>query len=69
MEPDIFSEEFLLDRPLLKALRTTPAPVLLIDELDRADEEFEAFLLEILSQWQITIPEMGLIKPGKTPWL
>ena len=67
MEPDIFSEEFLLDRPLLKALRTTPAPVLLIDELDRADEEFEAFLLEILSQWQITIPEMGLIKARENP--
>jgi MoxR-like ATPase len=67
MEPLIFSEEFLLDRPLLKALRTTPAPVLLIDELDRADEEFEAFLLEILSQWQITIPELGLIKAQEPP--
>ncbi len=67
IEPIIFSEEYLLDRPLLKALRTTPAPVLLIDELDRADEEFEAFLLEILSQWQITIPELGLIKAEEPP--
>ena len=67
MDPVIFSEEFLLDRPLLKALRTAPAPVLLIDELDRADEEFEAFLLEILSQWQITVPELGLIKARETP--
>ncbi len=67
MEPLIFSEEFLLDRPLLKALRTVPAPVLLIDELDRADEEFEAFLLEILSQWQITIPELGLIRAQEKP--
>ncbi len=67
MEPLIFSEEFLLDRPLLKALRTAPAPVLLIDELDRADEEFEAFLLEILSEWQITIPELGLIRAQEPP--
>ena len=67
MEPLIFSQEFLLERPLLKALRTSPAPVLLIDELDRADEEFEAFLLEILSQWQITIPELGVIRAQEPP--
>jgi len=67
MEPVIFSEEFLLARPLLKAIRTEPAPVLLIDELDRADEEFEAFLLEVLSDWQITIPELGVIKAKRPP--
>jgi MoxR-like ATPase len=67
MEPVIFSEDFLLARPLLKAIRTQPAPVLLIDELDRADEEFEAFLLEVLSDWQITIPELGVIKAHEPP--
>ena len=61
---DIFSERFLIERPLLQALRPDPAgpPVLLIDELDRADEPFEAFLLEVLSDFQITIPELGTIR-------
>ncbi len=67
LEPVIFSEEFLLERPLLKALRAAAAPVLLIDELDRADEEFEAFLLEILSAFQITIPELGTITSPRRP--
>ena len=67
-EREIFSREFLLERPLLAAL-TEPdrAPVLLIDEIDRADEEFEAFLLEILSDFQVTIPELGTITATHTP--
>src|SRR6516225_6098770 len=58
---DVFSERFLIKRPLLKALEPSPtgAPVLLIDELDRTDEAFEAFLLEVLSDFQVTIPELG----------
>ncbi|HEX5634142.1 MAG TPA: MoxR family ATPase [Gemmatimonadales bacterium] len=65
---DVFSEHFLLRRPLLQALRAhPPAPVLLIDEVDRADEEFEAFLLELLSDFQVTIPEIGTIRAGVTP--
>ena len=66
---NIFSEEFILKRPLLCAIQSeslTP-PVLLIDEIDRSDEEFEAFLLEVLSDFQITIPEMGTIKAKQTP--
>jgi len=65
----IFSPEFLLKRPLLQAIdeQNAIAPVLLIDELDRADEEFEAFLLEILSDFQITIPELGTIKAKHPP--
>ena len=61
---ELFSPQFLLKRPLLQALETENgvAPVLLIDELDRADEEFEAFLLEVLSDFQITVPELGTIK-------
>src|SRR5262245_49582493 len=59
----IFSEKFLIERPLLQALRGGEAPpVLLIDELDRTDEPFEAYLLEVLSEWQISIPEVGTIK-------
>jgi MoxR-like ATPase len=67
-EQEIFSEPFLLKRPLLDAL-TQPdkAPVLLIDEVDRADEEFEAFLLEVLSDFQVTIPEIGTIKAKHRP--
>ena len=67
-EREIFSREFLLERPLLAAL-TEPdkAPVLLIDEVDRADEEFEAFLLEVLSDNQVTIPELGTIKATHPP--
>ncbi len=66
---DIFSERFLITRPLLKALEQTPvgAPVLLIDELDRADEPFEAFLLEVLADYQITIPEIGTVKAAEPP--
>ncbi len=61
VEERIFSEAFLLERPLLKAIRRPVAPVLLIDEIDRADEEFEAYLLEVLSDFQITVPELGTI--------
>jgi len=66
---DIFSEEFLLKRPLLQALeaRDGQAPVLLIDEIDRADEEFEAFLLEILSDFQVTVPEVGTVRAEHPP--
>jgi MoxR-like ATPase len=66
---EVFSQEFLLKRPLLQALESQngKAPVLLIDELDRADEEFEAFLLEFLSDWQITVPEVGTLKAEKPP--
>lgn len=65
----LFSEEFMLKRPLLQAIDygDGPAPVLLIDELDRADEEFEAFLLEVLSDFQISIPEIGTIKAPEPP--
>ena len=68
-EDDLFSHEFLIERPLLQALRPheNGAPVLLIDELDRADEAFEAFLLEMLSDWQITVPELGSIAAGEPP--
>lgn len=59
VEARLFSEDYLLERPLLRAIRQPVAPVLLIDEIDRADEEFEAYLLEVLSDFQITIPEMG----------
>ncbi|MHB1217561.1 MAG: AAA family ATPase [Alphaproteobacteria bacterium] len=66
---DIFDKRFLIERPLLQALEPTSggAPVLLIDELDRADEPFEAYLLEVLSDYQITIPELGTIKAEKPP--
>jgi MoxR-like ATPase len=67
IEADIFSDRFLLKRPLLQAISQDKAPVLLIDEIDRADEAFESFLLEILSDWQITIPEMGTIKARHIP--
>jgi MoxR-like ATPase len=66
-ERDIFSERFLLKRPLLKAITHSKAPVLLIDEIDRADEEFESFLLEVLSDWQISIPEIGTIQATHIP--
>ncbi len=68
-EEHIFGEEFLLKRPLLKAITAPKAPVLLIDEIDRADEEFEAFLLELLSAFQISIPEMGTIKAVHRPYV
>ena len=66
---EIFGPDFLLTRPLLQAIdpSNTSAPVLLIDELDRSDEEFEAYLLELLSDFQITIPEIGTIKAKETP--
>mgnify|MGYP000648696400 FL=1 len=67
VEKRIFSEEFLLERPLLKAIRQPKAPVLLIDEIDRADEEFEAYLLEILSDFQVTVPELGTITAVTRP--
>lgn len=68
-EDDIFSERFLLERPLLQAIRQERPPVLLIDEIDRADEEFEAFLLELLSDFQVTIPEFGTIKARSIPYV
>jgi len=68
-ESTIFSEDFLLKRPLLQAITHHKPPVLLIDELDRSDEEFESFLLEILSEWQITIPEIGSIKAKEKPYV
>ena len=61
IEEDIFSEKYLLQRPLLAAIRRAKPPVLLVDEVDRADEEFEAFLLELLSDYQVSIPELGTI--------
>ncbi|MFB0939797.1 MAG: MoxR family ATPase [Paracoccaceae bacterium] len=67
IEARLFSEEYLLQRPLLQAIRQEVAPVLLIDEIDRADEEFEAYLLEVLSDFQITIPELGTIKATTKP--
>ena len=69
MRSDIFSERFLIRRPVLQALEGEPgrAPVLLIDELDRADEAFEAFLLEVLSDFQVTIPELGTIRAAEPP--
>jgi MoxR-like ATPase len=67
VEQDIFSERFLLERPLLAAIRRSDRPVLLIDEIDRADEEFEAFLLELLSDFQVSIPELGTIHAASIP--
>jgi MoxR-like ATPase len=68
LEQDIFSERFLIRRPLLRALQPLSAPpVLLIDELDRTDEPFEAYLLEVLSDWQITIPEIGTVRADEPP--
>ncbi len=66
---DVFDPRFLIRRPILEALDTPPegAPVLLIDELDRADEAFEAFLLEVLSDFQVTIPELGTVKAAEPP--
>jgi len=69
IQSDVFSERFLIKRPLLQALEPDPAgaPVLLIDELDRSDEAFEAFLLEVLADFQITIPELGTVKAAHAP--
>ena len=67
IDEHIFSKEFLLERPLLRALTQKKTPVLLIDEIDRADEEFEAYLLEILSEYQVSIPEYGTIQAVTKP--
>ncbi len=66
VEDQLFDQRFLLARPVLRALRESPA-VLLIDEIDRADDEFEAFLLEVLSTWQVTIPELGTVSAATPP--
>jgi MoxR-like ATPase len=66
-EAQIFGEKFLLKRPLLEAITQDRSPVLLVDEVDRADEAFEAFLLEVLAEWQVTIPELGTIRARHKP--
>ena len=66
VEQSLFDERFLLARPVLRALRESPA-VLLVDEIDRADDEFEAFLLEVLSTYQVTIPELGTVRAATPP--
>jgi len=68
-ETEIFSDQFLMKRPLLQAITHQKSPVLLIDEVDRSDEEFESFLLEVLSDWQISIPEIGTIKASHIPYV
>ena len=69
VEHDVFSEQYLIKRPLLQALEPDPAgpPVLLIDEIDRTDEAFEAFLLEVLADFQVTVPELGTVKAAHPP--
>src|SRR6202047_3595524 len=67
IEEHIFSEKYLLERPLLAAIRRDTPPVLLVDEVDRADEEFEAFLLELLSDFQVSIPELGTVTARSIP--
>jgi MoxR-like ATPase len=69
LEHDVFSAQYLIKRPLLQSLEPDPAgpPVLLIDELDRTDEAFEAFLLEVLADFQVTIPELGTVKADQPP--
>ena len=66
---DLFSDEYLLERPLLKSIRSKESVVLLIDEIDKADEEFEAFLLELLSEMQVSIPEVGTIRARSIPFV
>ena len=66
-DEDLYAERFLLPRPLLQAIREDAPPVLLIDEVDRADEAFEAFLLELLSEWQVTVPELGTLTARSRP--
>ena len=68
-ERHVFDEDFLLKRPLLQAITMATPPVLLVDEIDRADEEFEAYLLEVLSDFQISIPEMGTVKATSIPYV
>ena len=65
----LFSDEYLLERPLLKSIRNEKPTVLLIDEIDKADEEFEAFLLELLSEMQVTVPEVGTIRASTIPFV
>ena len=65
----LFSDEYMLERPLLKSIRSPKPVVLLIDEIDKADEEFEAFLLEMLSEMQVTVPEVGTIRAKTTPFV
>jgi MoxR-like ATPase len=69
LEQHVFSEKYLLERPLLAAIRRRKSPVLLIDEIDRADEEFEAMLLEVLADYQITIPELGTVRARTIPFV
>ena len=69
MERSIYSREFLFERPLLSAINKEKSPVLLLDEIDRADQEFEAFLLEMLAEFQVTIPEIGTIKAINKPFV
>ena len=69
MERSIYSKEFLFERPLLSAINKEKSPVLLLDEIDRADQEFEAFLLEMLAEFQVTIPEIGTIKAINKPFV
>ena len=66
-DDELYGEKFLLARPLLQAIREDKAPVLLIDEVDRADDAFEAFLLELLAEWQITVPELGTLSARSRP--
>jgi MoxR-like ATPase len=68
-EQHIFQREFLLERPLLRAITQERPPVLLIDEIDRADEPFEAYLLEVLSDFQVSIPELGTVKARSIPYV
>jgi MoxR-like ATPase len=69
LESELYSERFLVKRPILRAIadREGPSPILLIDEVDRADDEFEAFLLEVLSDYQVTVPELGTVKATVPP--
>jgi len=69
LSEDIFSEDFLLERPVLRALRAAEPVVLLIDEVDKLDYEAEALLLEVLSDWQVTIPEMGTVRAKRPPYV
>lgn len=69
IENEIYSDKYLLERPLLAAIRQPQSPILLIDEIDRADDEFEAYLLELLGEFQITIPELGSIQAVTKPWV
>ena len=69
MESSIYSRDFLFERPLLAAINQEKSPVLLLDEVDRADQEFEAFLLEMLAEFQVTIPEIGTIKAVNKPFV